>query len=168
MIVRMQRLQVKQAIINLSKQKGSMNYRGMRVWIYPDLTSEENWKRTMFNDVRKKLCEVKVHHGITHPATLITFKGETKSFSSSKDAETHFNKDIKPTLLSESCAFNKRSWEGHRESGRVMGKVGVTLKKLGGYALSPPNYIFHCIYKDCQQESASILRGNSLPLKSRS
>ena len=103
MIVRMQRLQVKQAIINYSKQKGSINFRGMRVWIYPDLTSEENRKRALFNDVRKKLREAKVHHGIRHPATLlITFKGETKSFSSSTDAEAHFNKNIKPTLPSES------------------------------------------------------------------
>ena len=75
MLVRMQRLQVKQAIINLSKQKGSMNFRGMRVWIYPDLTSEETRRRAMFNDVRKKLREAKVRHGIRHPGTLlITFK----------------------------------------------------------------------------------------------
>ena len=56
----------------------------------------------MFNDVRKKLCEAKVRHGIRHPETLlITFKGETKSFSSSKDAETHYSKVIKPTLHSD-------------------------------------------------------------------
>ena len=28
-----------------------------------------------------------------------------------------------------SCAFNMRSWEGHGESGRVVGKVGVPPKR---------------------------------------
>lgn len=76
-----------------------MNFRGV-VRIFPDLTAETAKRRAQFQDVRAKLREAGIKHGIIHPATLIiTFNGETKYFQDHKAAETYFSKVIKSTLL---------------------------------------------------------------------
>ena len=99
MIFRMQRFQVKQAIINISKDRGVMNYRGMKVRIFPDFTSEESAKRAKFSDLRQKLYEAKIRSGFRQPATLlITFNEVTKSFTDADKAEEYYRSDIEPNL----------------------------------------------------------------------
>lgn len=99
MIVRMQRYQAKEAILQLARSKGGFNFRDMKVTIFPDLTAEMAKKRANFKDIRIKLWEADVKHGLLFPATLIvTFNGKTKLFQDDKAAETDFNEVIKPAL----------------------------------------------------------------------
>lgn len=68
----------------------------MKVRIFPDLTAETDKRRAQFQDVRARLHEKRIKHGIIHPATLIiTFNGETKSFQDHKAAETNVSKVTK-------------------------------------------------------------------------
>ena len=85
MMVRMQRYAIKEAIIKIAKEEGVINFRGMKVRIFPDLTAEMAKKRSQFQDVRAKLREAGIKHVIIHPASLIiTFKSEQNTSRTGK------------------------------------------------------------------------------------
>ena len=97
MIARMQRLQVKQAVIQISKQNGAINFQGMKVRIYADETAEENKRRSLFKDIRKKLFDAKIKNGFRQPSQLlVTFNGETTSFTTPEEAQTYYETVIQP------------------------------------------------------------------------
>lgn len=73
-------------------EEGVINFQGMKVRIFLDLTTE----MAQFQDLRAKLCKYGTRHGIIHPATLIiNFKEEKKYFKNHEVAETYFNTVIK-------------------------------------------------------------------------
>lgn len=89
----------KETILKIAKKEGVMNFGRMTVGIFPDLTSEMARRRAQFKDVRAKLREAGIKHGIVHPATLIvTFNGDTKYVQYHKTAEIYFSKVIKIPL----------------------------------------------------------------------
>ena len=99
MIVRMQRYLAKDAILQIAKKERVLHFRGMKVKIFPDLTTEMSKRRAQFKDIRTQLYQAKIKHGLIHPATLIiTFNEETKYFQDHKSAEAFFNQAIRPTL----------------------------------------------------------------------
>lgn len=99
MIVRMQRHLAKEAILQIAKKERVLNFKGMKVKIFPDLTAEMSKRRAQFKDLRMKLHQAEIKHGLIHPATLVmTFNGETKYFQDHITAETFFNQAIRPTL----------------------------------------------------------------------
>lgn len=66
-----------------------MKFQQVKVRIFPDLTVQRAKRTAQFQDVRVKLCEAGIKHGIIHAATLIiTFNGENKYFQDHKAAET--------------------------------------------------------------------------------
>ncbi len=100
MIVRLQRYQAKEAITQIAKNEEVLEYKDMKLKIFPDLTTETATKRAQFNDLRGKLHQAGIKkNGLIHPATLIlTFKVEKKLFQDIKKAEDFYNKEIKPSL----------------------------------------------------------------------
>lgn len=99
MIVRLQRLVVRDEIVRIAKEERVLEVRGMKLRFFPDISTEMAKIRASFRDVRKKLWSAGVKHGIIHPATLIlTFKGDTKKFSNHLAAETYLKTVIEPEL----------------------------------------------------------------------
>ena len=91
MMVRMQRYAAKEAILKRAKENGVIEFEGMKVRIFPDLTADLAKRRAQFQGVRAKLSERGIRHGIIHPAMLIvSFKDEKKYFKNSADAESFF------------------------------------------------------------------------------
>lgn len=82
MIVRLHKFTSREEILKIAKKEGVLQVQGMKLKIFPDLTTEMAKKRARFREIRSKLRNAGVRHGIIHPATLIiTFKGETKKFT---------------------------------------------------------------------------------------
>lgn len=48
MIVKMQRYMVREDILRISRKEGVLEVRGMKLWIFPDLTSDMAKKRASF------------------------------------------------------------------------------------------------------------------------
>lgn len=83
MIVRLQSYQAKLAILSIAKKEKTLEYKGMKLKIFPDLTTETARRRAQFKDLRSKLHRAGIKHGMIHPATFIlTFDGEKKLSSS--------------------------------------------------------------------------------------
>ena len=104
MIVRMERLDVQQAIVKISKAGQHLEYKGMTLKIYQDLTSGEQEKRAVFKEVREKLFQAKIKNGVSLPAgkLLFTFDGEEHSFVSPKEALEFYSRVIVPSLTTAS------------------------------------------------------------------
>lgn len=91
-IVRMQRYLAKDAILQIAKKERVLHFRGVKVKIFPDLTTEMSKRRAQFKAIRMQLHQAEIKHGLIHPATLIiTFNRETKYFQDHRSAETFFN-----------------------------------------------------------------------------
>jgi len=89
----------KEAILKIAKSEKVLEYKNMKLKIFPDLTTETARKRALFNDVRGKLYWAGIQSGLIHPATLIlTFNREKKMFQNVSEAEKFFEEKIKPTL----------------------------------------------------------------------
>lgn len=52
---------------SVKEKKGAMNFRGMKVKIFPDMTVETSRMRAMFNHIRTHLREAEIQNGIIHP-----------------------------------------------------------------------------------------------------
>lgn len=99
MIVRLRKFLIKEEILKVVKRERVLQSRGMKLRIFPDLTTEMAKKRASFWEIRGKLKSTAVRHGIIYPATLIlTFKGETKKFTEPSEAETYYKTVIEPGL----------------------------------------------------------------------
>lgn len=99
MVVRLRKFSIKEEILKVVKGERVLHSRGMKLKIFPDLTTEVARKRASFWEIRGKLKNAAVRHGIIHPATLIlTFKGETKKFTEPSEAETYYKTVIEPGL----------------------------------------------------------------------
>ena len=117
MIARMQRLQIKQHVVQISKEKGAINFRGMKVRIYADETAEEQQRRSKFKDIRKKLYNAKVKTGYRQPSQLlITFNGSTTTFTSADEAESFYETVIQPALREDPLLRPGASGGGGRVS----------------------------------------------------
>ncbi|KAK7888997.1 hypothetical protein WMY93_024557 [Mugilogobius chulae] len=90
MIVSLQKRTTTAEIIKIAKKEKELLFCGMKLKIFPDLTTEMAKKRASFRETRAKLRDEGVRHGIIHPATLIiTFKGETKKFTEHSEADLY-------------------------------------------------------------------------------
>lgn len=102
MIVRLQRFVAKEAILKIAKLEKVLEYKDMKLKIFPDLTTETARRRALFNNIRGRLYRAGIQSGLIHPATLIlTFNGEKKIFQKVSDAEKFFEEKIKPSLDAE-------------------------------------------------------------------
>lgn len=102
MIVRMQRLVVREEIVRIAKEERVLEARGMKLRFFPDISAEMARVRASFRDVRTKLWSAGLKHGIIHTATLIlTFRGDTKKFTNHLSAETYLKTVIEPELLKQ-------------------------------------------------------------------
>uniref|UniRef100_A0A3B3DIY2 L1 transposable element RRM domain-containing protein n=1 Tax=Oryzias melastigma TaxID=30732 RepID=A0A3B3DIY2_ORYME len=86
-----------QKILQLSREKGKLFYKGSPVHIFPDITPEVGRLRAAFNPVKAKLRAAGVPYSLYFPARLaITVKGSRHMFTGPQAAET-FARNIAPT-----------------------------------------------------------------------
>lgn len=73
--------------MKLAREK-SLEYKGKRVHIFPDLTSDVLKQRYRFAEIKKKCKNLGVKYGIRFPSTLIVTakEGETKTFDTPEEA----------------------------------------------------------------------------------
>lgn len=100
MIVRMQRYRAREEILKVAKKERTMKHGERRLRIFPDLTADMAKQRSTFREVREKLRNAGVRHGIIHPATLIITvgTGQSKKFTDYREAEVFWDSVIKPGL----------------------------------------------------------------------
>lgn len=97
MIVRLLSYEVKLRVA--AELGGSLIYVEKRISIYLDLSVETVKQRATFDEVRSQLRKLKLRCGFIHPAKLIlTFYNKTHLFSTAKEAQNFFEKNIKPGL----------------------------------------------------------------------
>lgn len=97
MIVRLHYFSDKARILQASRTRGELTFRGARIHIFPDMSAELSRKRAAFNSVKLKLKQAGISYGIHHPADLrFTFGGTKLSFKSPSEAEAYFEQHIKP------------------------------------------------------------------------
>uniref|UniRef100_A0A673B6A9 L1 transposable element RRM domain-containing protein n=1 Tax=Sphaeramia orbicularis TaxID=375764 RepID=A0A673B6A9_9TELE len=99
MIVRMQRLVMREEILRVARKEKVFEARGMKLRFFPDLTANTAKARASYREVRNKLWNAGIKHGIIHPATLVlTFRGETRRFTDNVAAETYVKTVIEPAM----------------------------------------------------------------------
>uniref|UniRef100_H3B4E2 L1 transposable element RRM domain-containing protein n=1 Tax=Latimeria chalumnae TaxID=7897 RepID=H3B4E2_LATCH len=74
-IVKFLRFQDKERIIHKARERGTLEWEGNKILIFPDLSKELQEKRRRFLDVKKQLREKEVKYGLFYPATLKIFLG---------------------------------------------------------------------------------------------
>ncbi|KAK7160964.1 hypothetical protein R3I94_003818 [Phoxinus phoxinus] len=88
-LVKFLSLQDKQLILRLSREKKELKYKGNRVHIFPDFSAGIVQKRRQFDDIKKKLRELKMEYSLQYPAILrIIAAGKVILFKSPGDAES--------------------------------------------------------------------------------
>ena len=69
-IVRLHYYTDKEKILQVSRNKGELKFRGARVHIFPDMSDELSRRRAAFTPVKAKLREAGITYGLYHPAEL--------------------------------------------------------------------------------------------------
>ena len=59
----------KEAILKMAKSEKVLEYKNMKLKIFPDLTTEISRRSALFNNVRGKLYRAGIQSGLIHPAT---------------------------------------------------------------------------------------------------
>ncbi|KAK7893160.1 hypothetical protein WMY93_022312 [Mugilogobius chulae] len=81
----------KMRILRLSREKGSLQFEGNTVHIYPDYSPGTVKKRREFDAVKKKLRDDGIKYSLLYPSTLsVLVDGKQKRFRTSKEAESFF------------------------------------------------------------------------------
>lgn len=98
MIAKIHHDSVKEKIIQVVRSKGPFNFEGKRISIFQDLAADVIKDRKEFDNARQKLRDAGIRNGFLFPARLIfTHSGETKIFSSPREAELYVNQHIHTT-----------------------------------------------------------------------
>lgn len=70
--VKLHHFQTKEQILHLAPEKASLTYKGSRIHIFPDFSSDINKHRVAFSDCKQLLHASLVKFGMYYSATLIT------------------------------------------------------------------------------------------------
>lgn len=101
-IVRVHQYGVMQRILQLSREKGPLTFRGNRVHIFPDFTTEVGKQRASFNNIKQKLRAANVKYGLLFPARLqVSFDNKRHSFDTPEEAEKFYAENIAPGQTAE-------------------------------------------------------------------
>lgn len=95
LVIRIHHFQTKELIMKLAREK-SLEYKGKKVHIFPDLTTDVLKQRYRFGEVKKKCKNIGIKYGFRFPSTLIVTakEGETKTFESPEDAEAYLTRVV--------------------------------------------------------------------------
>ncbi len=99
MIVRLHYFSDKAKILQASRKRGELTFRGARVHMFPDMSAELSHRRAAFNSVKCKLKQAGISYGIHHPADLrFTFDNTRLSFKTPSEVDAYFEQHIKPKM----------------------------------------------------------------------
>uniref|UniRef100_A0A3P9IAA9 L1 transposable element RRM domain-containing protein n=1 Tax=Oryzias latipes TaxID=8090 RepID=A0A3P9IAA9_ORYLA len=88
MIVRLHYFTDREKILQLSRNKGRLSYKGSPVHIFPDMSPEVSKLRASFNPVKVKLRNAGIPYSLFYPAKLLITVNNTKySFTDPQEAE---------------------------------------------------------------------------------
>ncbi|KAF7652426.1 hypothetical protein LDENG_00097290 [Lucifuga dentata] len=92
MVVRLHYYSDKEKILQVSRNKGDLKFKGTRVHIFPDMSAELSRCRAAFTPLKAKLRRAGVRYALYHPAELrVTFNGAACSFKTPAEAEDFFS-----------------------------------------------------------------------------
>ncbi|CAM4509610.1 unnamed protein product [Leuciscus chuanchicus] len=87
-LIKLLNLQDKMKILRLAREKGHLQYKGTRIYIYPDYSSALLEKCRLFDPIKKKLRELDINYSLQYPATLrVTVDGKVTTLHSPEEAE---------------------------------------------------------------------------------
>uniref|UniRef100_A0A3Q1HCE3 L1 transposable element RRM domain-containing protein n=1 Tax=Acanthochromis polyacanthus TaxID=80966 RepID=A0A3Q1HCE3_9TELE len=93
MIVRLHYYSDKEKILQISKNKGEVKFRGTRVHIFPDMNAELSRRRAAFIPIKAKLRQVGITYCLHHPAELrLTCDSVSHSFKTPAAVEDFLSK----------------------------------------------------------------------------
>nr|XP_015818022.2 LINE-1 type transposase domain-containing protein 1 [Nothobranchius furzeri] len=86
--VRFLRSSAREKVLRVAREKRGVDWQGVKLSFFEDVTRELAEKRKAFNSAKKRLRELQVKHRLVYPATLIfTWNGQKKVFKDGKEAE---------------------------------------------------------------------------------
>ncbi|XP_073798760.1 LINE-1 type transposase domain-containing protein 1 [Danio rerio] len=96
MLVRLHHYQTKELILKLSRERGSLEFNGATIRIFPDMSAEVARQRAEFKDVKALFRSAGVTYGMLHPAKLrVDYKGQRHFFQTPQAAMEFFTANIK-------------------------------------------------------------------------
>ncbi|MGH0125182.1 UNVERIFIED_CONTAM: hypothetical protein FKN15_027575 [Acipenser sinensis] len=100
----MHHYQVKEKILRLYREQGTLQFQGARIYIFPDFSPELNRKRAAYGEVKSLLYNAGTIFGLLHPPWLrFMFNGTEKMFNSPDEAKEFYTKTI---LLQLNVSFS--------------------------------------------------------------
>uniref|UniRef100_H3AI23 L1 transposable element RRM domain-containing protein n=1 Tax=Latimeria chalumnae TaxID=7897 RepID=H3AI23_LATCH len=79
---------MRECLLRAAWEQGTLEWKGNKISLFPDLSKELQTQRQRFNPARKILQEKGVKYGVFYPATMkITINGVTSTFSDSVEAQ---------------------------------------------------------------------------------
>ncbi|CAI5678313.1 unnamed protein product [Oreochromis niloticus] len=94
-IVRLHYYQTCERILRLAAQKAPLQYNGVKVFIFPDLTTEVLARCKKFEEVRKRCRAANLRYGFIHPARFrVTLDGVTQTFDKPEVAKKFLDQKL--------------------------------------------------------------------------
>lgn len=95
LIIRFHRYIVKETVMSWAKSHKDMSYKGHKIKIYEDFSTEVAKKRAAFNKVKSLLYQKGVRFGMLYPARLrVSRNGVERIFDSPEAAETFYHQNF--------------------------------------------------------------------------
>lgn len=89
-LIRFLRQSAREKVLKAVRVKRGLEWEGLRLSIFPDMSRELAERRKTFTAARKTLQQLDVRYTLAYPATLrFTWKVENRSFTSTKEAEKY-------------------------------------------------------------------------------
>lgn len=102
-IAKLHHFQVKEKLLRLAREKGTLEYNESTIHLFPDYSAEVNKRRAAFSACKEKLHAAHVRFGIRYPATLRFKHGkEMLKFTVPAEALAYIDKNITKTGHSSS------------------------------------------------------------------
>lgn len=90
-LINLLNFQDKVKILRIARDKKILEFKGKRIFIYPDFSPDLTRRRRSFDPVKRKLRELNMKYFLRFPATLcVTVDGKQQRFLTHKDAEAVF------------------------------------------------------------------------------
>lgn len=98
MIMRLHYYSDKEKILQVSRNKGKLKFRGTRVHIFPEMSAELSCHRAAFTPVKTKLRHADIKYSLYCPAELhLTSDGISYTFKAPADVDDFLTKRTHPS-----------------------------------------------------------------------
>ena len=87
-LIRFVRQSARDKVVRAARENRGIEWEGMRLSVFIDMTQELAEKRKTFTSVKRSLQRLNMRYTLAHPGSLqFTWKGRNRSFASAKEVE---------------------------------------------------------------------------------